>query len=485
MSARTTTLTISALAMALIQYSTLSSAPLDDLELNIESSVSDDDLALPPDGTSKPMSDRGRPESISSELPQGEASTLGAARAAFGQNQIRRCLDLLTIAKAQDPSLPPPRLVLADMYFQAGARGVGQATLERVAVENPKHPQLWRLFGSLALSEQRWTEAIIHFERGLDALPPPSWNRQQQQAFKLSCNKGLAAAFERRGDHQQAARVLGELAEMAPKDSQMRDRYASVLYKAGMKEKAYEQFKIAFLRDNETSPPELSMGVMHVNEGEFQQGDHWFARALEAHPKNAMLHFQIAVALMVQDRALDSAKHSAQAAHLGLDSPDLKMVRGYAARQMRQYQAAERFFRETLSERPGDISAVNQLTLVLIEQKDDAKKQEAFELATELLQAREQSANAQATLGWVMYRTGKVDEAEKILRDAIAKSSIGPEALYLAGRAFSDQGNNAQADVVAEKLAARISMPGIYVLRPVARKWLENRMETASTNAVP
>ena len=457
-------------------------APLDDLDTL--PSIQQDDLSFLGDDEPLPEISPDQPAGTEGGQTPENATALQAARAAFQQTEITKCMELLTIAKAKDPSLPPPRLILADMYFQAGVQPAGRQMLERVATENPTHPELWRLLGTVALAERRWTEAIMHFERGMDLPAPSVWTPKELQTYRFSCMKGKAAAMERRGDLKAAAQVLGEMAEMAPRDSRLRDRFASVLFNAQMKDKAYEQFKIAYLRDNNMSPPELSMGIMYVNQGDFAQGDRWFDRALDAHPTNATLHFQIAVALMVQDRATDSAKHSAKAAQLGLDSSDLNMVRGYASRQLRVYDAAERFFRAALEEKPEDAAAMNQLALVLIEQNDEAKKAEALKLATKVFQARENSANAQATLGWVMYRSGRVQEAESAFRKAIQKPSIGPEALYLAGRAFSDQGNVSDAANVAEKLAAQIASPGIYVLRPVARKWLEAQRE-ATPEAIP
>ena len=475
----------------------LLAAPFDDLGFPSTDRSTDLDLLLPaepedPPQTSDPQPEESRPQptpsnddTVSPTSPVRNTTAMNAARAAFEKKDIGTCLSLLTVAKAQDPTLPPPRLILADMYFQVRARGPGREMLERVAMENPSHPELWRLFGSVALTEQRWTEAIMSFEHGLSLPMPSAWSPAQQQTFIYSMKKGLVAACERRGDSQRAAALLGEMTEMAPKDSKLRDRYASTLFRLGMKDKAYEQFRIAYLRDDDMSPPELSMGIMSVNEGDFELGNRWFERAVKADPSNAMARFQIAVALMVQDRADESAKHSAKAAQLGMDSADLQMVRGYAMRQLRRYKEAEEFFRAALKSKPNDAAAMNQLALVLIEQKDPQKKEEALELARAMMEERANSANAQATLGWVMYRSGMVSEAEDAFREAMQKPGIGPEGLYLAGRAFSDQGNESDASKAAQLLATRISSPGIYVLRPLARQWLASQVEASDTVAIP
>ena len=470
---------LTALVCCILHSGFAGAAPLDELEVTSDTPDLENDLLQPLDAPTpvQPL------PSISE--PAHNSSPVAAARAAFQQQDISKCLSLLTIAKARESALPPPRLILADMYFQANARAAGRAMLERVALENPGHPELWRLQGSVALSEGRWTEAIMHFEHGLSLPTPTAWTEAQQQTFVLSMKKGLVAANERRGDLQEATTLLGEMTDITPLDSKLRDRYASLLFQINRKDQAIEQFRIAYLRDNTLSPPELSMGIMYVNSGDNVQGDRWFARAVRAYPDNALVYFQIAVALMVQDRADASAKLSAKAAELGMDTGNLQMVRGYAKRQLRRYDEAEAFFRAALQKTPNDVAAMNQLALVLIEQNDDGKKQEALEIARKVLQARENSANAQVTLGWVMYRSGMVSEAEDAFRKALEKPGLGPEGLYLAGRAFSDQGRDSEASKVAQVLQTRITSPGIYVLRPAARAWLASQQEAGSVEAIP
>ncbi len=370
------------------------------------------------------------------------------------------------------PNLPPPRLVLADMYLHNNMRQSGRALLERVAVEDPQHPELWRLFGSLALGEGRWTEATMHFQKALEMPKPNSWRPVQRATFELSAKQGLAAAAEQRGDWPTAAAAHGQIAAMTPADAAAHDRWASALFRANFTDKALEQFKVSYLLDQNMPQPELSMGIMCINDGNFKQADGWFARAMAAHPKNPMLRYQIAVALMVQDRAKEAATNAEQAAELGMESADLDMVRGYAARQMNAADDAERFFRAVLEERPDDATAKDQLALVLIETSDEAKQEEALKLAREAADAPAASGGAKATLGWVQYRLGHIAEADALLEKAVNSPGLGPDSLYLIGRFCQEQGHTVELNRVAGLLAAKLPRQGVFVARPSARRWL-------------
>lgn len=455
-------------------------APFDDLNIKIEPprEAPDTPPEQPPEEPPEKLEAPSRPELEPEDKPN---DALAAAKLAFQQKNFAQCLDLLVVASAQNPSMPPPRLMLADMYLHNNMRQSGRALLERVALEDSSHPELWRLFGALALGEGRWTEAAMHFKRALELPKPNAWRPVQKATFELTARQGLAAAAERRGDWPGAAAAHGQIVSMTPADPTAHDRWASALFRADFTDKALEQFKIAYLLDNSMPQPELSMGIMSINDGNFKQADGWFARAIAAFPENPTLRYQIAVALMVQDRAKEAAINAAKAAELGLDSPELNMVRGYAARQMNAADEAEKFFRAVLEERPDDATAKDQLALVLIETSDEAKQQEALKLAREAADAPDASGGAKATLGWVQYRLGHIAEADALLEKAVQSRGLSPDSLYLIGRFCQEQGHTVELNRVAGMLAASMSRQGVFVARPSARRWLREVASSAES----
>jgi len=112
------------------------------------------------------------------------------------------------------------------------------------------------------------------------------------------------------------------------------------------------------------------------------------------------------------------------------------------------------------------------LALVLIEQKDEAKRARAAELAEAAFELRPNSPEAAAVLGWVNYRTGKAEAGERLL-SAAAQSSADPLPLFLYGRLLVLEDRQEALQQAAEQLRRRLARPGLFALRPAARRWLD------------
>ncbi len=76
---------------------------------------------------------------------------------------------------------------------------------------------------------------------------------------------------------------------------------------------------------------------------------------------------------------------------------------GLAARQRKDYAAAEQVLQALTQESPGDAAVRNQLAMALAEQADDAKRRRAIELAELSVRQDPKSADALVTLGIVYY----------------------------------------------------------------------------------
>jgi hypothetical protein len=72
--------------------------------------------------------------------------------------------------------------------------------LERAVAEDGEHPEVFILFGNLALMEGRLADASVHFEKARILAAAKRWTADQRKRFDRLCHQGDAFVAESRGD---------------------------------------------------------------------------------------------------------------------------------------------------------------------------------------------------------------------------------------------------------------------------------------------
>jgi len=396
---------------------------------------------------------------------------LVAARTAYSKGRIEECRAQLKAARVKAENLPPVDLMLARLHFSHNKAAAGKQLLEEVAVAEANHPEVYLLFGNVALNEGRLTDAMLHFERSMNVGIPEEWTDDQKVALAREAFSGLAAVAEKRGDWYKAQVALKQLTKINPGDAKIRDRLGAALFMLGREEEAFDQFQTAARQDANMNEPEVSMAVMHLRRQEYEKAAQAFQNALQKYPNDGRICYEAAGMHLLTDNAQQAKRLADKAAALGLDTRELKMQRGYIARQLRDYEAAEKHFSAALAQSPADFEAINQLALVLAEQDDEAKQQRALELATLNVRRYPKSAPALSTSGWVYYKLGRKDEARRALQLAAAQPQVRSETLYYLARLLWESGDKDDARKVAARVQEAVEQPGLFVLRPEIKRW--------------
>ena len=405
------------------------------------------------------------------ELPEGLKEIQQAHRALVA-GDLDTCREQLRVAYAKSPNLPPPKLMLARLVLDTGQIRFARQLLEEVAVAQPKHPEVYLLFGRLALADGHTTDAALHFQHALSLGEPKNWNDGQRAYLQHACRQGKTKVAEQRGDWDAAAKLYQAQIEARPKNAQLRDRFAMALFRAGELDRAFEQFDLAQLQDESMNPPEVSMAVMFVRQHDYANADEWFAKALAKHAQKPAVHFEHSIAMLFQDRTAEAAASANKAAELGMVSELLDMHLGLIALQSGDGAAAEKRFTEVLQQSPDNAAAATKLALLLAERSDEADRNRAVEIATQVAQAHPNSPEAVAVIGWANYRNGRKDDGETLLRAAAAQPGNDPLPLFLYARMLYAEQRTQEAEQAAKLLQQRIDQPGLFVFRPAARKWL-------------
>ncbi len=119
---------------------------------------------------------------------------------------------------------------------------------------------------------------------------------------------------------------------------------------------------------------------------------------------------------------------------------------------------------------PGDVQVSNQLALTLAEQVDKTKQGRTVQLAEVNARAYANVPEMQATLGWVYYRLGRIDEAERALQAALSQGKSSAETAYYLAHVLSERG---RMDDAQKLLRGALATSGPFVFRKEAQEWLE------------
>lgn len=395
---------------------------------------------------------------------------LDKAIEAFKRREYEQSLDLFKKAKEKHDHLAPPRLMLGQLFIATNQVGRGRAQLEQAAVESPEHPGIYLNFATLALRENRVTDAALHLEKAAGLIKIGKWTEPQKRQFAILYHTNLATVATARRDWAGARDSLAIWVDLEPKNARARQRLAQALFHLDKPAEAAAELEKAAKDDPAMAPSAVAMGWLYHQKGDLKSAGEWMDKAVKTAPNEAKAHLGMGAWLLHQEK-VDQAKASADTAGtLDPKSKEAKLLRGLIARYQKDPAAAERFFQSALDESPGDFQSANQLALVLAVQPEKEKKTRAQQLAEAGVRTYPTSAEAYSTLGWVYYQLGRLDDAEKALQTSISGGTATPETSYYLAHVMSDRG---KLDAAKQLLNAAVQAKGNFLFRKEAQDWLE------------
>jgi tetratricopeptide (TPR) repeat protein len=147
----------------------------------------------------------------------------------------------------------------------------------------------------------------------------------------------------------------------------------------------------------------------------------------------------------------DAQKHAVAAMQMDPKSLEAEFFRGLVALCQKDYRTAESYFESAMGRSSGNVFPIsNNLALALIEQQDPKKNGRAVEYAETNAKQFPKSANALSTYAWVLYRVGRLDDAEKAVRAAVAAGPVSVDTAYYSARVAVDRGRKDEAKKTLE-----------------------------------
>lgn len=399
------------------------------------------------------------PSAAASAAEQPESPEAKEAAELFKKGDHDGALKLLKELVKKDPNLPPAQVIMARWFLQTNVPGGMRVMLEQAVTASPDDPEVYVMMGGLAIAEGRVTEAKLLFEKADSLAANWNGNAKRKQALLPQIQAGLAQACEAHEQWAEAQKHIENWVKLDPKSADALQRFARCLFQQKNIPGTLEKLKEASKVDPQLLTPEAILARWFAQSGKPKDAETWIIAALNIAPKDARTRV-VAAQWAFENGRLEDAKKQAEAARrLDPKSFDAKIISGLVAYFQKDYRTAETYFQSALNDAPNELkfAASNNLALALIEQNDEPKKAYAYDLASKNASKYQRRADALSTYGWVLYRRGQLDDAEKVLVAVARSGSMTADAAYYFACVLKDRGQDV-----------------------AARRWLEGALRTAA-----
>jgi len=403
--------------------------------------------------------------------PSGAADNeLEPAAAKVREGRIDEALGLIKEKAAKHPEWPPSQLILARLLFSANQGVPARRALEQAAVLAPDHPDVYLTLGGLALGEGRLSDARLNYEKALELAGSGQRDAEKTRVVRREAFAGLAAVSETREDWKSAQGRLNGWLELEPKNGQARQRLGRVLFRLDKAEDAFAALTQAVKDEPALEPAAVSMGWLYTQKGDPKKAQEWFDYARKVEPTSARVRLAHAAWLLDQGQTTAARSEIEEAVKFDPASTEARRIQGLIAWHLRDLAGAEQIFEPLHRDAPADPVAANLLALALVEQDDPAKRSRGLQLAEVNTVQFPRSHEAVATLGWALYRAGRLDDAEQKLRTAVSGVRTTPDIAYYLARVLADKG---RTDDARKLLETATKLPGAFAHRDDAAALLK------------
>ncbi|MGB4673009.1 MAG: tetratricopeptide repeat protein [Azovibrio sp.] len=339
-----------------------------------------------------------------------------------GEERVDEAVRLLSDYLQRHPGAVEVRLHLARVLIGAKRYPEARQQFDALLKLEPDNPEVVYPVAMLALQEQDLETARRQFSRLLE-LPFP--DRDVVRYF-------LGQIEEAAGDKAAALQHYKQV-EGGAQYLMARGRGAQLLVEQGKRDEA-----LAFLRQSTVRTPQEKVHLAQMQAQLLREGGQY-----------AAAYATLAAALKLQP-----------------EQPDLLYDTSLAAEKLGKFQEMETLLKKLIKLQPDNAHAYNALGYSLADR--NLRLKEAHELIQKATSLAPQDPFIMDSLGWVLYRQGKLQEAREVLEKAYALKADAEIAAHL-GEVLWRQGRHQEALELWQK--AQAQAPHNETLQAILKKF--------------
>ncbi len=396
---------------------------------------------------------------------------IGEAITRFRNGDVNGARDLLTRARQANPKLPPVEDLMGRLYLTFGQVPLSRIEFEKAVTTYPNDPEAYLYFAQSAIVDHRFTDGELNLQKVKPLIDAYNENLKRKRNFEIQYNSAMAAVNELRNNWEAAVPYLKAWLELDPDNVAAHQRLGRTLFQLGKPTEAYKEFEAAAKADSSAVNPYIALAELYEQAKDRTNAAKSIDYAVQKNPKDLKVQLLAARWALNTNQLNEAQRYADKALQIDPKSLDAKVLRAGIARMTGDLKTAESYLEQASTQAPANPEVRNQLALVLVEQDDKEKKDRALDIAQLNLRATSQGDRVNpeiaATYAWVLYKLGRIDEAEKILAQVLGAGNISPDTAYYAGKILQDRGKTDNAiHILERRWRARTRLPRDR-LRPI------------------
>lgn len=372
------------------------------------------------------------------------------------RNQVDEATAHFMRALALDAGSPEALLGLALIALERGRYGEAAGLLERAREIRPSDPEIAYRLGIAYLWDFEFERAAAVFgsvgdqtSAGTTWAPKAAYGLGLAYlAWDLDLARSQFAKVSGDPDIDRMARLMQgvseELGEMPEEEAYARARLGHTLLQVGQKRLARWYLENAVARRPDYVEARAYLGYAYWQEGREQEALEALQEAVRLGPSLPIVHYFMGIVLRGQHRLSEAAAEFGEMIRLDGASAEAYVELAHTLTVQSRYAEAERAFDEAMRLRPEDVEM--KLVAIWFHLDHLFDVQRGLQIARETARIAPSDPDVEDAVGWALYVNGHVDEAEKVLRQAVAVAPFSARARYHLAVLLRSRGDFAGAE---------------------------------------
>lgn len=367
-------------------------------------------------------------------LLAGRATALGADK------KFAESVDVIKRAIEINPDENSYLRTLAWAYIQLRRFEDALATINEQLKLDDKEPSTYHNLGWTDSQLKRYDDAIAAYQKIIDMKSSyPQLNKVYHElAYALLQNNRIPESID----------AFNHVIEMKTDLSGLYCGLAAAYLRASREEEAVEALKKGVAEKPKESCLYDSLGALSMRAGKLQEAESYFRKSIDVNPSGFQGYGNLASLLVRQQKSVEAQAVLSDAIKKLPDNVMLRTYLGSLQANSNKWNEAEAQFKEVLRLDPNNAMALNDYGYYLAERNE--RLNEALDMIQRAVNASPDNPSFLDSLGWVYFKLGRLEEAERYLTRALQRTSA-PAIYEHVGDLYEKQGRHDSATEMWQK----------------------------------